>query len=239
MLYRLKTDFPVRYKQSNGVEAVKVFKQKDGISGYEEGGFVYTTVDGAFPPVGGNVPILKVPVGVLIAQGSTVTPVPTPTPAPAPVPVPMPTRPVTPTKLPEPFKESPKTPSEPPVTVSFKTQAATPILGGVPQSSAPESPFIQIPNTNISINRNVPNILNVLNIRKVERNEVKRARRAQEIFERLLAGYTMPSNEDTVKIAQYAMEMAKKDKTAMPENQGVGGFIRGIFGGKPRGFAGE
>ena len=131
-------------------------------------------------------------------------------------------------KAPAPFGEIPKTPYEPPVTVSLPTQAA-----------APDSPFIQIPNTNISIDRNVPNILNVLNIRKIERNEVKRAKRAQEIFERLLAGYTMPSNEDRVKIAQYAMEMAKKDKTVMPENQGVGGFMRTIFGGRPRGFAGE
>jgi hypothetical protein len=139
-----------------------------------------------------------------------------------------------PPKLNPPFGESIES------VVAMPKQTTTPVAMPKPTVTPvemPKSPFIQIPNSNITIDRNVPNILNVLNIRKVETNEVRKIRRAQEIFQRLLAGYTMPTDEDMIKIAQYAMETAKTEK--VPQTSGIGGFVRSIFGGNPRGFAGE
>ena len=124
----------------------------------------------------------------------------------------------------------------PPFGESIATPVAMPKPTATP-AEMPKSPFIQIPNSNISIDRNIPNILNVLNIRKVETNEVRKIRRAQEIFQRLLAGYTMPTDEDMIKIAQYAMETAKTEK--VPQTSGIGGFVRSIFGGNLKPFAGE
>jgi hypothetical protein len=220
MVYFFNQDFPVRYTSNNGIITEKIFKAKDKIIGIEENGFVLTTPEGQIPTAQATIDVLKIPVNVLIKESRLAV--------------------QTPTNISfEPMQtifrtQTPK--MNPPFGESIGNSAAMPKPTATPVEM-PKSPFIQIPNSNISIDRNIPNILNVLNIRKVERNEVQKIRRAQELFQRLLAGYTMPTNEDMIKIAQYSLDTVKTEK--VPQTSGIGGFVRSIFGGNLKPFAGE